>query len=198
MNVLGLSNVENASAAIVVGGEVVAAAEEERFVRVKHYRGFPRHAIDYCLAAAGAEMDDIDVVTTGWVPYRGWVRRGLGTLRGALDSRSLGTKVGRGSEYTRMIGEQLRLRKILGDDFGLRRRPPIRHTNHHLAHMASAFYMSPFDEAALLTLDGTGEYQTVVMAEYRDGGFHVLADARYPYSLGHLYSVGVEFLRKLA
>ena len=194
MKILGISNVENSSAAILVDGRLIAAAEEERFVRRKHYRGFPLRAIDFCLSEAGLDINDLDLVTTGWVPYRGLVRRGLGTLKAALASRSLARKFSCGANYAGIIGEQLRMESILRDSFGLRRRLRPRYTNHHLSHMACAFFLSPFEEAALLTLDGTGEYQTVVTGEYRRGDFRTFDEVRYPYSLGHLYSVFTSFL----
>jgi carbamoyltransferase len=194
VKILGISNVENSSAAILTDGRVVAAAEEERFVRRKHYRGFPFRAIAFCLSEAGLDINDLDLVTTGWVPYRGWVRRGLSTVQAALVSRSVAGKLSRGGSYTAMIGEQLRMRRILRESFGLRRRVPLRHTNHHLSHMASALFLSPFDEAALLTVDGTGEYQTLLAGEYRGGRFRILDEIHYPYSIGHLYSVFTSFL----
>lgn len=194
MNILGVSNVENSSAAILADGAVVAAAEEERFLRRKHYQGFPLRAIGFCLSEAGLDINDVDLVTIGWVPYRGWVCRGFNTARAAVASRSMGGKLSRGGNYAGIIGEQLRVRRILRDAFGLRRRVPIRHTNHHLSHMASAFFLSPFEEAAVLTLDGTGEYQTVLAGEHRRGSFRILDEIHYPYSLGHLYSVFTSFL----
>ena len=194
MKILGISNVENSSAAILVDGHLVAAAEEERFVRRKHFQGFPRRSIEFCLDEAGLGINDVDVVTTGWVPYGGLTRRGLYTLKAALLSHSMATKLGRGGNYARIVAEQFRLRSLLSESFGLTRRTPIRYTNHHLSHMACALFLSPFEEAALLTLDGTGEYQTVVMAEYTRGVFHTLDEIYYPYSLGHLYSVFTSFL----
>ncbi len=194
MTILGISNVENSSAAILVDGHLVAAAEEERFVRRKHFQGFPKRAIEFCLDEARLGIDDVDVVTTGWVPYGGLTRRGIYTLKAALLSRSLTAKLGRGGNYARIVAEQLRLRSLLVEAFGLTRHMPIRYTNHHLSHMSCALFLSPFEDAALLTLDGTGEYQTVVMGEYTRGAFHTLDEIYYPYSLGHLYSVFTSFL----
>jgi carbamoyltransferase len=194
VKILGISNVENSSAAVLADGRVVAAAEEERFVRRKHHRGFPFHAIRFCLDQASLDINDVDLLTVGWVPYLGLVRRGLCTVSAALRSRSLKSKLGRGGNYVGIIGEQFRIRSILRESFGLRRPVRVRYTNHHLSHMASAFFLSPFEEAAVLTIDGTGEYQTVLAGEYRRGGFRVLDEVHYPYSLGHLYAVFTSFL----
>jgi len=194
MNILGISNLENASAALIADGRVVAACEEERFQRKKHYQGFPTHAIRFCLKKAGLTLDQIDVVAMGWVPWRGVVHRVATTLQMAIRNREFGKKMKRGGNYFSIIGEQLHTRKILQKIFGGGDHLRIRYVNHHISHMACGFFLSPFEKAALLSLDGTGEYQTGLTGSCEGGKFRIHRQIKYPYSLGHLYGVFTSFL----
>lgn len=194
MNILGLGNLDNASAAVLRDGRVVAACEEERLVRRKHYCGFPERAIDECLRRAGLDLGDIDEIAVGWIPYRGIVRRAATTAWAALATHRFGARAGRGGRYFGIMREQLGTRRLLARQFAAGPVPPVRFVNHHLAHLASAYFTSPFDVAAGLSMDGTGEYQTAMLASIEDGRIRRLSDLRFPGSLGHLYSIFTSFL----
>ncbi len=181
--ILGISAFfHDAAAALVVDGRIVAAAQEERFSRVKHDPSFPVHAIAYCLEAAGLTPDRLDLVVFYDKPlqkvdrlvetYLGFAPRGFSSFRRAVPEW-LGGKM----DITRQVRRHLP---------GYRRR--VMFTRHHEAHAASAFFPSPFDEAAILTVDGVGEWATASWGTGRGNRIHLERNLRFPHSLGLLYS----------
>lgn len=188
MNVLGIScYYHDAAAALVSDGRVIAAVEEERFTRRKHDHRFPREAIDYCLREGRISVDEIDLVCFYEKPLRKLERvlmTGLGSrpISEPLLSRQLGLA----------IHEQLFLDKVLRRTIGYR--GPLVYSEHHLSHAASAFYPSPFAEAAILTVDGVGEWATTQEAIGEGKQIRKLREIRYPHSLGLLYSALTAFL----
>lgn len=187
MDILGIScYYHDAAAALVQDGTVVAAAEEERFSRDKHDNGFPEGAIDYCLDEAGLEPDDIDRVVFYEKPLRKFDRlltEGARTFpRGfRFFSRVL-------PEWTSQkltIRSRIRQERIEAD---------IEFRPHHRSHAASAYYPSPFDDAAVLTVDGVGEWTTNAMYAADGDELTQLQRIRYPDSIGLLYSTITAFL----
>ncbi len=194
MIVLGINNMHDASAALMVDDRIVAAAEEERFVRRKHVKGLPVEAMRYCLREAGLGLGDVDLVVAAWRP---WV---LG-LRARLAAQSLlrspavfRSKATRGmSQMGNEWKELFTLRRQLERHFG----PgdyDVRYLEHHLAHAASAFLCSGFDEAAILTVDGAGEEESTVFWQAGGRQIRKLQSVRLPHSLGQLYSATTAFL----
>ena len=194
MKILGISNLENSSAALLVDGRPAAACEEERFTRKKHFQGFPRQSIASCLESSGLLIEDVDHIVVGWIPYRGIVRRAVTTLRAALRDRKFGHRLSRGSGYFSIIKEQFFLRDLLKNHFNTKKNIPIHFVNHHLSHLACAYFLSGLDNAAALSVDGCGEYQTCLMGKYEKGKWVKLKDIKFPYSLGHIYSIFTSFL----
>jgi carbamoyltransferase len=181
--ILGISAYYHDSAACLVrDGEIVAAAQEERFTRKKHDAGFPAHAVAYCLREGGLEAAQLDHVGFYDKPllkferllenYCGVAPRGL---RSFLTAMPVWMKE---KLFTR---EQIR--KALGGYAG-----PVLFAEHHESHAASAFYPSPFSEAAVLTMDGVGEWATSSYGVGRGKDLELLAELHYPHSLGMLYS----------
>ncbi len=181
--ILGISAYYHDSAACLVrDGEIVAAAQEERFTRKKHDAGFPAHAVAYCLREGGLEAAQLDHVGFYDKPllkferllenYCGVAPRGL---RSFLTAMPVWMKE---KLFTR---EQIR--KALGGYAG-----PVLFAEHHESHAASAFYPSPFTEAAVLTIDGVGEWATSSYGVGRGKDLELLAELHYPHSLGMLYS----------
>jgi len=181
--ILGISAYYHDSAACLVrDGEIVAAAQEERFTRKKHDAGFPAHAVAYCLREGGLEAAQLDHVGFYDKPllkferllenYCGVAPRGL---RSFLTAMPVWMKE---KLFTR---EQIR--KALGGYAG-----PVLFAEHHESHAASAFYPSPFTEAAVLTMDGVGEWATSSYGVGRGKDLELLAELHYPHSLGMLYS----------
>ncbi|MGH7898975.1 MAG: carbamoyltransferase family protein [Candidatus Binatia bacterium] len=182
--ILGISAFyHDSAAAIVRDGEIVAAAQEERFSRRKHDEGFPAGAVDYCLRAAGCSIADLDYVGFYEKPlakfdrlmrtYLAFAPSGYSSLKKALPQ---------------WLQTKLRIPREL--DRGLRGEYAGSYTyaDHHESHAASAFYPSPFEEAAILTLDGVGEWSTASFGAGRGHRIELSHELRFPHSLGLLYS----------
>jgi carbamoyltransferase len=186
--ILGVSAYyHDSAAALVVDGEIVAAAQEERFTRVKHDHRFPRHAIDYCLAAAGLSARQIDFVAFYDKPLLKFERLletylafGPAGFRSFTQAMPLWLK------------EKLHLPRELRKGLpGYTRR--FVFPEHHESHAASAFFPSPFEEAAVLTLDGVGEWATASFGIGRGHRVELSHELRFPHSLGLLYSAFTYF-----
>jgi carbamoyltransferase len=194
MVVLGINNMHDASCAIVIDGQIIAAAEEERFSRIKHTSGLPIHAMHYCLEAAGLRSDDVDVAVAAWRPWA-LKLRGTLALKSVLASpRIFLSKARRGA---RQMGHEWRelftLKRLLERHLGAGGYP-VRYLDHHLSHAASAFLCSPFDEAAILTVDGAGEEASTVWWHGTGRKIRKLGAVCLPHSLGQLYSATTAFL----
>ena len=189
MNILGISAFYHDSAACVVqDGRIVAAAQEERFTRKKHDLRFPQHAIDYCLAEAGISPDQLDLVAFYDKPLLKFDR----ILETYVSYAPSGFKLF-------LMGLPLWLKQKLYTprelDRGLSDMYKGRYVflAHHESHAASAFFPSPFDEAAILTLDGVGEWATGSIGMGRGNEIEMLKELRFPHSLGLLYSAMTYF-----
>ncbi|MFP4321154.1 MAG: carbamoyltransferase [Anaerolineales bacterium] len=196
MNILGLSCYYHDSAAVLLqDGELIAAAMEERFSRKKHDSGFPYGAIQYCLEAGNLKAADLDYVVFYEKPLHKFGR----ILLNALGTYPRSAGVWREA----MIGwmnDKLWIKTHIQNRVGIQPNK-IVFCNHHMAHAASAFFASPFDQAAILTIDGVGEWSTTTLGEARgsfeDGNQNnitLFAEQRYPHSLGLLYSAFTAFL----
>jgi len=188
LNILGISCFyHDAAAALLRDGQLVAAAHEERFTRKRHDPDLPEHAIDYCLEAAGLEIGDVDYLVFYDKPFVKFERILLTYL--ATFPRSL-------PSFTKAMPVWLReklwvpqqLHKKLGYD------GEVLFAEHHQSHAASAFLPSPFEEAAILTLDGVGEWATATQGVGRGNAFEILREIRFPHSLGLLYSAFTYYL----
>ena len=183
--ILGISGYYHDSAAtLLVDGVIIAAAQEERFSRVKNDERFPRNAIQYCLREGGINLEDIDAVAFYDKPIVKFTRM-LDTF---LAIAPLGIK----NWFKVMpswLSEKLNLRQTLRYELkDLKKSCPILFTEHHIAHAASAFYPSPFDQSAILTIDGVGEWATTTIALGKENQIDMLQEIRFPHSLGLLYS----------
>ncbi len=189
MNILGISAFYHDSAACLVrDGDLTAAAQEERFTRKKHDYGFPQKAIDYCLREGGISPAELDFVAFYDKPLLKFER----LIETYLAYAPVGFR-------SFVIGIPLWLRQKLHlpreMDRGLRRRYKGRYvfTDHHESHAASAFFPSPFEEAAILTLDGVGEWATATYGVGRGNRIELTHELRFPHSLGLLYSAFTYF-----
>jgi carbamoyltransferase len=189
MRILGISAFyHDSAAALVEDGRIIAAAQEERFTRKKHDARFPRSAIEYCLQAGGIKLDAVDYVVFYEKPflkferlletYLAFAPRGFASFKMAMPL---------------WLREKLLQKKLLhrelkelngGVDLGDR----LLFAEHHQSHAASAFFASPFAEAAVLTLDGVGEWATTSAAIGKDNHLETIKEIRFPHSLGLLYS----------
>ena len=189
MHVLGVScYFHDAAAAIVRDGELLAAAEEERFSRKKHDYEFPAQAIDFCLATAGIDARDLDYVVFFEKPFVKFERLLLGSMQTFPSSH----KVFREAMVT-WLGDKLWIRHLIQRRLGIPA-SKILFSEHHLSHAASAFFCSPFEEAAILTVDGVGEWMTAGLGVGRGTDIRFVKEIRFPHSLGLLYSAFTAFL----
>lgn len=183
MNVLGLSfYYHDSSAALVKDGVLVAAAEEERFSRRKHDSGYPALAIEFVLKTAGLTIHDVDFVVFYEKPFVKFERM----LLTAMSTFPRSSAVFRES-MQRWISDKLWIKSILTKKSGLPT-SKILFAEHHVSHAASSFFTSPYAEAAILTVDGAGEWTTSTMGVGRDRQLEIIKEIRFPHSLGLLYS----------
>jgi len=187
--ILGISAFyHDSAAAVVVDGEVVAAAQEERFTRVKHDHGFPTNAIASCLAQAGIEPQELD--------YVGFYDKPLLKFDRILETYLAFAPSGFPSFLKAMplwLRQKLHLPREILKGLGGAYRKRVVFTEHHESHAASAFFPSPFEESAILTLDGVGEWATASYGHGRGNRVTLTHELRFPHSLGLLYSAFTYF-----
>jgi carbamoyltransferase len=183
-SVLGISAFyHDSAAALVVDGKILAAAQEERFTRRKHDADFPKHAIAYCLKEAGLQSSELDYVAFYEKPllkfdrlletYFAFAPTGFASFRQAMPL---------------WLRDKLYLRRKLRAELADARRARFIFTEHHESHAASAFFPSPFDDAAILTVDGVGEWSTATLGLGEGNRIRILRELKFPHSLGLLYS----------
>jgi carbamoyltransferase len=182
MYILGISAYYHDSAACIVkDGEIIAAAQEERFTRKKHDHNFPFNSIRFCLDFAGIKSSDLEIVAFYDKPFLKFER----LLETYLSYAPVGIK----SFIKAMplwIREKLWMKELIKKELGFEGK--IIFPEHHLSHAASAFYPSPFEESAILTMDGVGEWTTTSFGVGKNNSIELFAEIRFPHSLGLLYS----------
>jgi carbamoyltransferase len=189
MDILGVScYFHDSAAALLRDGQLVAAAEEERFSRKKHDYGFPSNAIDFCLRAGGIPASALDHVVFFEKPFLKFERLLLTCMQSFPRSRRLFQEA-----MIPWLGDKVWIRHLLQTRLGVAP-SKILFSEHHLSHAASAFYCSPFAEAAILTVDGVGEWTTATVGVGRGTEVTILEEIRFPHSLGLLYSAFTAFL----
>ncbi len=193
--ILGISAFYHDSAAtLTIGGEVIAAAQEERFTRIKHTPDFPTNAIKYCLAEAGLSIDELDAIVFYDKPllkferlletYYAFAPKGLASFLKAIPV---------------WLNEKMFLKKLVFD--GLKevekfdkKKIKLLFPEHHLSHAASAFFASPYKDSAILTIDGVGEWNTATIAHGNGNKIEMKKELNFPHSVGLLYSAFTYFL----
>lgn len=185
MIVLGFSGLyHDSAAALLEDGHIVAAAQEERFTRIKNDASFPINAIRYCLNCRNVELKDVDAVVYYDNPMITLDRFVKNALHCGADSADL-IKF----QYDNLFSERLMVDRILEKQFGrIGKSGKLMAANHHMSHAASAFYPSPYDEAAILTMDGVGEWNSLTIGFGSGSRIQLLKKIDYPHSLGMLYS----------
>lgn len=182
MNILGISAFyHDSAAALVTDGKIIAAVQEERFTRKKHDFNFPKHSVNYCLKEAGISIKDIDYVAFYDKPFLKFER--------LLETYLTYAPVGIGSFIKAMplwIKQKLWMKELIKNDTGYE--GEVLFPEHHESHAASAFFASPFDEAAFLTIDGVGEWTTTSYGFGKNNKIKIIADIKFPHSIGLLYS----------
>lgn len=183
-NILGISAFyHDSAAALIIDGKIIAAAQEERFTRIKHDSAFPQNSIEYCLKEGGLTADQLDAVVFYDKPllkferlletYLAFAPRGLRSFMKALSV---------------WLHQKLFIPREIDKGLGNIYEGPIYFTTHHAAHAASAFFPSHFEEAAIITFDGVGEWSTSTWGTGRGNRIELHKEIRFPHSLGLLYS----------
>ncbi len=188
MYILGINAYHgNASAAIIADGRLIAAVEEERFNRVKYAAGFPAAAIRYCLDTAGITLREVDHIS---IPRNPWARLGTKLLY-ALRMPSFARE--RAKVMTQFVGIPEALAKafdVSPDSI----RAKFHRVEHHQAHLASTFFVSPFDQAALLSADGLGDFASTMWGSGRGNHMQIDGAIAFPHSLGLYYTAMSQYL----
>jgi carbamoyltransferase len=190
MRILGISAFyHDSAAALVENGDVIAAAQEERFSRKKHDARFPKNAVSYCLSEAGIHLNDLDYVVfydKPFLKFERLIETYLAFAPSGLSSFQMSIPLWVREKLFQKETLYKKLKETLGGDFDWHNK--LLFTEHHLSHAASAFFPSPFQEAAVLTMDGVGEWATTSMAAGSGNRLEILKEIHFPHSLGLLYS----------
>src|SRR5277367_5521341 len=188
MNILGINAYHgNASAALVCDGRLIAAVEEERFNRVKYAAGFPAAAIRYCLKEAGITLSEIDHVGVPRNPYARLATK----LFYAIQMPSFARE--RARVLTKFTGIPEALAHTFDSD-PHKLKAKFHRIEHHQAHLASSFFVSPFEEAALLSADGLGDFASTMWGTGRDNRMRIAGSIAFPHSLGLYYTAVSQYL----
>jgi len=195
LKILGISAFyHDSAAAYIEDGKIIAAAQEERFTRKKHDPAFPTHAVRYCLSEAGVQLSDLDAIV--------FYDKPLLKMERLLETYYAFSPKGLLSFLTAIpvwLKEKMFLKRMLYEElFAIqhfdKKKVKFLFPEHHLSHAASAFYPSPFDDAAILTLDGVGEWATASIGHGKGNTLSILKELKFPHSLGLLYSAFTYFL----
>jgi carbamoyltransferase len=188
MYILGINAYHgNASAALVADGKLVAAVEEERFNRVKYAAGFPVAAIRYCLETAGITLQEVDHIA---IPRNPWARLGTKLYYAVRMPRFA-------RDRARVLARFAGIEQELAKSFGLDPRQiaaKYHRVEHHLAHLASAFFVSPFERAAVLSADGLGDFASTMWASGEGARMRVHGAVAFPHSLGMFYTAVTQYI----
>ena len=190
MNILGISSYYHDSAAsLIINGDIVAAAQEERFTRKKHDPGLPVHAMEYCLAFAGLKSNQLDAVCYYDNPFLTLDRWLKNCIAEGRNSEKLIEK-----SFESIFSRKLWIHEALGNTLGgMGKNGKLLVCEHHISHASSAFYPSPFKSSAIVTIDGVGEWATTTIGIGSGNDLKIIKQINYPHSLGLLYSAMTYF-----
>lgn len=189
MNILGISGLyHDSAAALVTDDKIIAAAQEERFTRIKHDLSMPVNAIEYCLKEADISKHDIDIVVFYDNPLYTLDRYLKNILAVGNDCKDVVER-----SFDSMFSDKLWVHKKIDKILGKNEKRKLLVCEHHVSHGASAFYPSPFEEAVVLTLDGVGEWATTTIGIGRGEKFSICEEMHFPHSIGLLYSAFTYF-----
>lgn len=192
MTILGINAYHaDSSAAIFVDGKLIAATEEERFTRVKHWAGFPALAIKFCLQEAGITLEQLDYIAIGRDPKAKRANKLAFIAKNPLANAGLIMDRLKNAKNVSSLEEEFE--KAFGVPASVIK-PKIHQVEHHRSHLASAFFASPFDEAAILSIDGSGDFTTTMVAVGKGNKIEVLDSVDFPVSAGLFYTAFTQYL----
>jgi carbamoyltransferase len=191
MIILGLNAYHgDASACLLIDGNIISATEEERIRRLKHWAGFPSEAIKFCLDDSGLKLSDIDAITISRDPYANFGLKVLNAFKNKLSLSNIKDRV-------HNLKKTIHIRDAFDMHFPIEFKNfkgKIVNVEHHRSHLASAFFVSPYDESAILSIDGFGDFSSVMSASGIRNQFKVLDKVNYPHSLGIFYTAFTQYL----
>ncbi len=191
MIILGLNAYHgDSSACLVIDGKLIAAAEEERFRRIKHWAGFPTEAIKYCLEAGAVAIGEVDHIALNRDPYANLFRKALFTLSKRPGIRAIRDRLSN-------AGKVKDVKTVLADAVAVKPesiKASFHHVEHHRAHLGSSFFVSPFTSAAVVSIDGFGDFVSTMWGVGNKDGIRVKDQVRFPHSLGLFYLALTQFL----
>lgn len=191
--VLGLNAYHaDSSAAIFVDGVLLAATEEERFRRIKHWAGFPSEAIKFCLNEAGCALSEVDAITLGRDPQAKKLNKAAFVVKRPRVASALWSQRSANKDDITLLHE--RFREVEPNVDVEMVKAKIQFIEHHRSHLASAFYPSPFEEAAILSIDGSGDFTTTMLGRGNGTNIEVLESVDFPASVGLFYTAFTQFL----
>ena len=191
--VLGLNAYHaDSSAAIFVDGILIAATEEERFRRIKHWAGFPSEAIKFCLGEVGCTLSEVNAITLGRDPQAKKLNKAAFVLKHPHVAAALWSQRSANKDDITLLHE--RFREVEPDVDTEMVKGNIQFIEHHRSHLASAFYPSPYDEAAILSIDGSGDFTTTMLGRGEGTNIEVLESVDFPASVGLFYTAFTQFL----
>ena len=191
--ILGLNAYHaDSSAAILKDGILIAATEEERFRRIKHWAGFPSEAIKFCLQEAGITLDQVDHIAIGRDPSAKLMKKILfAASHPQIGFKAFSNRLLNAKKIASLSGEFAMLFPDISEE-SIKRK--IHNVEHHRAHLASAFFASPFEDAALLSIDGSGDFSTTMLGVGHDAHMEILDSIDLPHSIGVFYSAFTQYL----
>ena len=191
MIILGINAYHGDSAACLMeDGKIINAIEEERIRRIKHWAGLPSEAIKFCLRDAGISISDLDYITIGRYPYAHFFRKVFSSLKKITKQGFIKDRL---SNIQKVSSLKFEIAKELGineKEIGAK----IIHVEHHMSHMASAFFASPFEESAVLSIDGFGDFSSTMLGVGRGNNIKILDSVTYPHSIGVFYTAFTQFI----
>ena len=187
MMILGINTYHaDTSACLIKNGHLIAAAEEERFTRIKHYSGFPVNSIKFCLKKAGVSFNEIDYITVNFNLRYNLYERIKFTFSNITSSNllnkllSLLNKTSIHNHFQEYFGEDIKDKIIF--------------VPHHISHISSSYYTSGFKDAVGLSIDATGDFSSMEISEYKNNKINIISKNHYPHSLGILYQAITQFI----
>lgn len=191
MYILGINAYHgDSSACILKNGEVIAASEEERFRRIKHWAGFPSEAIKFCLVEANIEITQVDYVTISRDPSANIHKKIMHAAKNLVSVKALKDRLANTKKVGSVKAELSKVFNISEDQI----KAEIKNIEHHRSHLASAFFASPFNEAAILSIDGFGDFTSTMIATGKGNKIEVLDTVIYPHSAGIFYTALTQYL----
>lgn len=191
MYILGINAYHgDSSACLIKDGEIINASEEERFRRIKHWAGFPIEAINFCLKDANISITDLDYIAISRDPYANFFPKVFNAISNRLNFHNIKDRV-----------SNLKKAASIKDEFKIHFPKEFQNikakfinVEHHRSHLASAFFVSPFEESAIVSIDGFGDFSSMMMAHGKNNQFNVIDKVNYPHSLGVFYTTFTQFL----